>query len=410
VYTDDDRIGKLNKTYKDLNKYRSVVLHETIKLGYPRFVDDLVPTAAVGLSPDGRLRYYWNRAFFDHLQIRDRVYVCAHEALHVILGHPVRRGDRHPYVWNIACDIVVNTLLDYQFNLHLNLKSTQLGNRVMAKNYNLLPDEALNMTTEEIYDHLWENVQFVLGPDGIPIPGAGLFDDHELWDTITEEAINKLRQQLDEKQVKAAGSGRGGDMRMLEKIIAKPFPWQQLLRGRLATVRRPQEHESWARPNRKIYSYFPDVLLPGAHEDELTTSRVLCTIDTSGSMSKESIRDLVAIVKSLPRNAYEVHLTWFDDGVYDANDLNSAKGGGGTSFQKIELTCRGEEPILGADDKEHYLKAYPDVIIAMTDGWAPRPDLLHPERWIWIIIENGDDSAIRDLGCTVWNLHKRAAV
>jgi predicted metal-dependent peptidase len=148
------------------------------------------------------------------------------------------------------------------------------------------------------------------------------------------------------------------------------------------------------------------VLLPGVHEGDGNTSRILSSIDTSGSMSKDDIRELVSILGSLPRDEYEVHSTWFDDGLYDAPDLTDVVGRGGTSFQKIEEVCRGELPILGRDGAEIYLKQYPDVVIAMTDGYALTPQLQHPARWIWILTESGSNSYIRDLGCTVWKMGK----
>jgi predicted metal-dependent peptidase len=447
VYNDDDRIGKLNATYKQLCRYRSVLLHEVVKLGYPRFVDDLVPTAAVGETPDGRLRYYWNRRFFDQHGLRDRVYICAHEALHVILSHPTRREQRDPELWNIACDIMVNTLLDTSFGIRLG-KTTKLGNRLRPEMYGLNRSSIQDMTTEEIYDAL-PKIAFCGGaggsdPDpaggGLPgdDPGEGGSDEandgggdddgdgstssgagdgtgagapvdsHDFWDTITEEQIENVRRHI-EKTARSQkwGRGKGGELAILDNLYAKPFPWQRLLRGRLTSVKKPKEAESWVRPNRKIYAHYPRILLPGAHDSESSTSSILSSIDTSGSMADEDIRDLASILMSLPKDEYETHSTWFDDGVYDAPDLTKVQGRGGTSFQKIELVARGELPIAGAGGKEIFLKRYPDVVVVMTDGYAPRPDLQHPERWVWIIVETGYDGAIKDLGCTVWNLKQK---
>jgi predicted metal-dependent peptidase len=403
MYSDDDRIGRLGATYKELHKTRSVMLHEVAKLGYPRFVDELVATAAVGETEDGRVMYYWNRAFFDSLGIRDRVYVCAHETLHLIFSHPLRRKGRDPELWNIACDVVVNTLLDHSFYLRLNNKTTKLNSRWTATQLGLTHWEVMNMTTEEVYDKvvsLHGSYAGILGR-----PGSGI-DAHDFWETLTEEQAEKVAQAI-EKHLKSRGIGRGGEMVRLEKLLVKPFPWQKLLAGRLASVKKPKEGESWVRPNRKIYNHYPRVLLPGIHEGDGATSNILISIDTSGSMSKESIEDLVALVGSLPRDEYKVHTTWFDDGVYDAPELTHVKGRGGTSFQKIEDVAAGTLPIMGDADAETVLETYPDVVVVMTDGYAPAPLLKHPARWIWILTENGHDYAVKDLGSTVWQLGAR---
>lgn len=40
------------------------------------------------------------------------VYIMIHEVLHCALGHPFRRGNRDAKLWNIACDYVVNAIIN----------------------------------------------------------------------------------------------------------------------------------------------------------------------------------------------------------------------------------------------------------------------------------------------------------
>jgi hypothetical protein len=320
-YDDDNRIGALNEAYRGLLKARSVILHEALRLGYPRFVNELVNTAAVGEMEDGRIVYYWNRAFF-------------------------------------------------------------------------------RMSTEELYDLLAGGTC-----PGYKLGGRAAVDAHDFWDSLTEEQQERVRDAIG-KYLRSRGYGIGSskEFAQLAKVIVRQFPWQRLLRGRLTTVKRPREGESWVRPNRKIYQHYPNVLLPGIHEGDGATSLVLGSIDTSGSMSEKDIEDCVGIFASLPRDEYEVHATWFDDGVYDAKDLSKAQGRGGTDFQKIEEVCNGTLPIKGENGSEVFLKRYPDVVVALTDGYAGTPKLKHPNRWIWLLTEHGSDSAVKGLGCTVWKI------
>lgn len=62
-----------------------------------------MPTAAT----DGK-RYYWNPYFVMGLSPIGLRIVAAHEAWHAIYMHPSRRGSRHPRLWNIAVDYIVN--------------------------------------------------------------------------------------------------------------------------------------------------------------------------------------------------------------------------------------------------------------------------------------------------------------
>ena len=45
--------------------------------------------------------------------------VLVHESLHVVYEHMIRRGNRHPKVWNIACDYVINAYLVYDLGYTL---------------------------------------------------------------------------------------------------------------------------------------------------------------------------------------------------------------------------------------------------------------------------------------------------
>lgn len=67
-----------------------------------------LPTAGT----DGK-RYYWNPKFVVRQSRIGLRLVCAHEAWHAIYMHPSRRGQRHPKLWNIAVDYIVNgTVMD----------------------------------------------------------------------------------------------------------------------------------------------------------------------------------------------------------------------------------------------------------------------------------------------------------
>jgi predicted metal-dependent peptidase len=393
MYGDSDRIGKLNAVYRKLVKRHSVLLHEVIKMAYPQFVDSPpINTAAVGQLPDGRIMYYWNRAFFDRHKRDDLTYIAAHETLHIILAHPLRCGDRDPYRWNIACDLVVNTLLDCRFGLPC---TKALSDRILAKSFGYDPYDILKMRAEDIYDMLPDNIRTFY-----------IIDSHELWDSLTEDQINDLRHRLSQSKSLSSSSnyglGSGGEMETLNEVVARPYPWQRLLRGRLASIKKPRESESWARANRKIYQYYPKVLLPGPHEGESVTSTVFAVIDTSGSMSTTAIAELAGILASLPRDDYEVTTAWFDTDVYDMEDVCRARGRGGTNFQCIEEVSKGLSPIKTASGAGKKFTRYPDVVIAMTDGHASTPNLQHANRWVWMLPRNGSgDYAIKGLGSTI---------
>ncbi|HET8913355.1 MAG TPA: hypothetical protein VFN23_17915, partial [Ktedonobacteraceae bacterium] len=58
-------------------------------------------------ATDGR-DIYINPDFWHALTSAERLGLLAHEVLHAALLHVPRRGQRDPFLWNVAADIVVN--------------------------------------------------------------------------------------------------------------------------------------------------------------------------------------------------------------------------------------------------------------------------------------------------------------
>ena len=68
--------------------------------------DDWCPTAAT----DGKHLFYTTQ-FFNALSNKEIEFVIAHEILHCVFDHIIRREDRNPMLYNIACDYIVNNTL-----------------------------------------------------------------------------------------------------------------------------------------------------------------------------------------------------------------------------------------------------------------------------------------------------------
>lgn len=59
------------------------------------------------MATDGK-SLFWSPVWVASVSVFITSFVVLHELLHVVLKHPLRRGDKDPEVWNIACDYVVN--------------------------------------------------------------------------------------------------------------------------------------------------------------------------------------------------------------------------------------------------------------------------------------------------------------
>lgn len=80
--------------------WASIILRQKI------IEDESIDTACV----DGTsLRY--NPKFIESLPYKQRLFVVAHEAGHLVLCHHLRRGNRDAEIWNIACDYAIDIIL-----------------------------------------------------------------------------------------------------------------------------------------------------------------------------------------------------------------------------------------------------------------------------------------------------------
>ena len=106
--------------------------------------------------------------------------------------------------------------------------------------------------------------------------------------------------------------------------------------------------------------------------------------DTSGSMPGHVIEWL----SSLVGQTEGIEFKWFMfDGIVEKFEPGEAvMGGGGTNFQNCVDVFEGRLKVEGFE-----LDDEPDAAIMVTDGYAPHVKPQDPDKWIWLITENGDD-------------------
>ena len=115
-----------------------------------------IPTMAVSAD-----KFLYNQKFAESLPFDEFVFVVLHEIAHISLMHPVRINGRDPELWNIACDLYVNKLLDDEFSL--GGKSNRHGTSAYVK----MPDSAVywdqisvnDDAVDTIYDELYQQAK-----------------------------------------------------------------------------------------------------------------------------------------------------------------------------------------------------------------------------------------------------------
>lgn len=161
-----------------------------------RVANEVVDTAGT----DGKTIYY-NPEYFEKLSDDERVFVYAHEVMHVAFNHILRSKGRNHKIWNQATDAVINQML----------KSEQLP---MAQGGVDIAD-AINHSAEEMYEKLLRQnqekksqQQKQRGQGGQSQSGDGQSDDesdeeneqaghdnHQIWKRAVEQHEKEQQQQ-----------------------------------------------------------------------------------------------------------------------------------------------------------------------------------------------------------------------
>ena len=94
--------------------YGLLLMHVTFSL------DDSLDTAAT----NGQ-RIYFSPKFLDELSNSELDFVLMHEVLHIVLKHCFRKEKRDLQLFNIACDIVVNS--NILLSKNMNVKAITLN-------------------------------------------------------------------------------------------------------------------------------------------------------------------------------------------------------------------------------------------------------------------------------------------
>lgn len=373
--------------------------------------DELTETACT----DG-VRIWFNPSFLEMLSDSELDYVMMHEILHVVLRHCLRSGDRQPERFNIACDIVVNSIILQEHKM--DRKSITL--KQWGESMHIAPDgkEGYEYTAEQVYEMLPamppKSTPKIGGgsgngngrgkaaggcrsgtDDGNPVgksalgragkkqiraAGQASWDDHAQWgmleedDTLRDVWVKQLDETCEAIEIRDPSNTRGlmpaFAKRLLEQLKNPQTDWREILN---AFVQMEINDYSFSPPDRRFQDspfFLPDFNELGESD---RVSDILFMIDTSGSISDEMMTAAYSEVKGAI-DQFDGNLKgwlgFFDaaivaprpfEGVEDLLEIRPA-GGGGTDFQ-----------IIFEYVHKHMEENPPACIIILTDGYAPFP-------------------------------------
>ncbi|WP_435885111.1 vWA domain-containing protein [Streptomyces tauricus] len=306
-------------------------------------------------------------------------FVLAHEMLHAALRHGDRCGVRDPYLFNVACDYVINSWL----------VEMQVG--VMPEG--LLYDQELkDLSAEEVYDRLATDLRrhrrlATLRGKGVgDILGGPLGSPRDYVD-LDEFYRRGLAGGLDLHQRQERGYLPGGLVEDIRALSHPPLPWDaQLARWFDEFVPRPEPLRSYARPSRR-QAATPDIPRAGRYfpPEEIARCTFGVVLDTSGSMDRTLLGKALGAIASYAeaRDVPAARVVFCDAAPHDAGFVPVTEIAG-----RVRVHGRGGTVLQPGVDLLHRAKDFPPgaPVLIITDGWC---DVLRVRREHAYLIPQG---------------------
>ena len=380
---------KVKNTVRRMTEERALLIKNNPFFGHLSMGLQLACAPCKTACTDGS-RLIFDPAFAEKLSDQELQFVILHEVLHCVFRHCIRGKGLHSVLYNIACDIVVNSTILAMWGQESMMIA---GEKAM----HLAPDgkEGREYNAEEIYQMLIHqnhtNGIYQMQTDNEGFEKSS-FDRHDIWQGICDKA--QLQDNWNRKIQSAFrqcgdSTGMPQQVRTIVQDIARRsgLNWKQLLHDFLQS---DTYDYNFLPPDRRYA--FSDFYLPAYNMDEehQTADDIWICIDTSGSVTGEELTCTMAEILDAMRQAgLKGRISFFDSNITEPepfefeNDLKNltAQGGGGTSFHIIFRYLKE--------------KLYPDLpraILIFTDGYArfPEQKAALDVPVLWLICKGGN--------------------
>lgn len=321
-----------------------------LALGLELIESDQFDTMAV----DGQHIYY-NKTWVKSLTHKEIVGVIAHEVLHVVFKHHLRRGDRDKHWWNVAGDYVINAVL--------------LEDGFILPDDGLFNDDYAGMSTEKVYDLVYQDNK----DDSQEIIAKGMVgevidavskDGGSLSETEIKELEREINISVMQAEQSAKSIGKGGDARkaMMDTIKKQSVNWRDVLSNLMLDNLVPCDY-NFNNPNRRFI--YQGMYLPSVEKEP--SQEIAIAIDISGSIAKDEMAMFIDAVNNIVSvaNPNKVHIIYCDDCVRQVDVFEKGEEvklnyilGGGTDF----------DPVFKYIDKT--LQNEVAYLVYLTDGYG----------------------------------------
>lgn len=306
-------------------------------------------------------------------------FVMAHEILHVGLRHQARCEGRDPYLWNVACDYVINGWL------------VEMGVGRLPAFGALYDPELKDVSAEELYDRMASDMRRLRKL--ATLGGVGCGDmlskgGPEWWANGGGCSLDDFyRRALGQGLVYHEEQGRGllpaGLLEEIRALSQPPIPWDVELAQWFDNYFSPLERvRSYARLSRR-QSATPDIprprWIPAAGAEDGRTFGVV--LDTSGSMDRELLAKALGAIASysISRDVPAVRVVFCDAVTYDQGYMPPEAVAG-----RVQVRGRGGTILQPGIDLLEKAEDFPErgPLLIITDGFCDRLHVRRPHAFL----------------------------
>lgn len=254
------------------------------------------------MGTDGNF-FYYNVSFLMKQYVQNASSVrrgYLHMLLHCLYLHLFLEKDLDRQKWNLACDIAVEQIIEKEHLSALCLPENPVREQV----FRILGDRSL--AAQEIYKMLGTNAFSFTQEE---LEAAFLFDDHSLWDAVTQEEHRAGLRKKWEKvlsytgrnknvQSRRRGTRKGTDQEAVDEIPKSRYDYRRFLKQ--FSVPREEVELDTESFDYVFYCYGMEhygnmpLIEPLEYKEVNRLEELVIAIDTSSSCSKEVVQQFLA--------------------------------------------------------------------------------------------------------------------
>jgi predicted metal-dependent peptidase len=312
-----------------------------------------------------------------------------HLIKHLLHLHPLRRRERNPHDWDVACDLAINPGIDNLPSGALQPANCRMESGLAAEEYYdlIVPSFDTGNVEGSGFGSAQQDNRGAAGTgSGEALREAETIDSHEAWQeadgtplTLAEEMVRSLVRDA----LRGSDGQTPADIRaMVDSLLQPtPIPWRQVLRQFIATAGRTGRSTTWMREHRRFEHSTPGIR-------KRRRLNLLVGIDVSDSTNIVALREAFAAELINLARGRDCQLTV----VYANSRIQRVETFSSCSFVAQRYDGGGFTDLRPVFEYAKTLYPLPAAVIYLTDGIGPVPERMEFPT-LWVLTQKGERPA-----------------